>query len=484
MLPVILFVSLFEGALMVARPSWILNKTRSSSSHGLIYSTCVLPGIIQFTTYPTFTSHSIVICALCLTSVYIYHSYWSPRIFLISLLIHLFCPVCGTLTIACLTCCGTLLNIFPRNFSLGEALLISNAFGVILNSIRIVSSSETVTILAFLFVGILVTATVVTPISAHLRDLSKLHKLLISPYYNNPSRSDFPLPSDLSGSSTTFSAFPSELHPKNIKFRNLSILDDARRGWVTCFYITIAFMIFGIITPIVTARSGANPWSWVYFFITTNKLHMWLIAYWLSLIVLSIFFFPKRRSLNLKRKFFHFLATASILPGYLFAPVFTCLAMDVTFSVFILMELIRVGRVPPFGDALHEQLAIFCDQRDEGMILTSHIYLLLGIASPIWLGALERKWVIGISGIATLGIGDTFASIVGSSFGRHRWFQSQKTVEGSLGFFFSSLFVYLILGEALSINLILSVLLTAIIEAVSTQFDNLFIPLVMLFATL
>ena len=42
----------------------------------------------------------------------------------------------------------------------------------------------------------------------------------------------------------------------------------------------------------------------------------------------------------------------------------------------------------------------------------------------------------GLSGIITLGFGDSMASIIGKKIGSYRWPDSNKTLEGSIAFWF------------------------------------------------
>ncbi|KAI9136656.1 hypothetical protein BKA69DRAFT_1033397, partial [Paraphysoderma sedebokerense] len=141
---------------------------------------------------------------------------------------------------------------------------------------------------------------------------------------------------------------------------------------------------------------------------------------------------------------------------------FTHLAFSVALSLFIFTEYLRYFLIPPFGYQLHQSLSKFLDERDTGPAIISHIYLLLGCAVPLWLASFlddgginnsngnEKKGVMvvlpAIAGAVTLGIGDTMASIIGQRYGRIRYPNSKKTVEGTIGFILGSLlFIYTIL---------------------------------------
>jgi dolichol kinase len=45
----------------------------------------------------------------------------------------------------------------------------------------------------------------------------------------------------------------------------------------------------------------------------------------------------------------------------------------------------RISRVAPLGEILHQSLQVFLDEKDTGPVILSHIYLLLGCALPLWL---------------------------------------------------------------------------------------------------
>lgn len=46
-------------------------------------------------------------------------------------------------------------------------------------------------------------------------------------------------------------------------------------------------------------------------------------------------------------------------------------------------------RLWPLGDTLHTHLNRFADSKDEGPLVLTHIYLLLGFALPLWLYPLK-----------------------------------------------------------------------------------------------
>ena len=52
-----------------------------------------------------------------------------------------------------------------------------------------------------------------------------------------------------------------------------------------------------------------------------------------------------------------------------------------TFAV----QSLRVLQIKPFGDGISRCFQVFVDDRDEGKVITTHIYLLVGCSCPLWL---------------------------------------------------------------------------------------------------
>lgn len=95
--------------------------------------------------------------------------------------------------------------------------------------------------------------------------------------------------------------------------------------------------------------------------------------------------------------------------------------------------------------------------------------------------------IADLSGIITVGIGDSFASIIGSRYGRHKFFGAKKSVEGSLALIVSQILVFLFLDYLSLFNLynlnnilfvLVSLLLSSYVEAFTCDNDNLILPIV------
>ncbi len=93
-----------------------------------------------------------------------------------------------------------------------------------------------------------------------------------------------------------------------------------------------------------------------------------------------------------------------------------------------------------------------------------------------------------LSGLMTVGIGDSFASLIGSRFGRTKYPFSKKSLEGTLALICSQLLVFYILSARFELfdlfalpNFLfisISVVASGFVEAFSVDNDNLVLPLV------
>lgn len=68
--------------------------------------------------------------------------------------------------------------------------------------------------------------------------------------------------------------------------------------------------------------------------------------------------------------------------------------------------------IAPLHGELHVYLSSFVDEKDTGVAILAHLYLLSGCALPIWLNGSDV--VSGLSGILVLGISD---AMVGAPVG-------------------------------------------------------------------
>ncbi|KIW42712.1 uncharacterized protein PV06_06232 [Exophiala oligosperma] len=152
-----------------------------------------------------------------------------------------------------------------------------------------------------------------------------------------------------------------------------------------------------------------------------------------------------------RRKVFHGIMVAMLLPTIFVDPCFIALALSLVLAVFLLLDLFRASQLPPISKPLTTFLAPYVDGRDyRGPVIVSHIFLLIGCAIPLWLSLAatprtgEDAWggwdtpvreLSMVSGVVCVGMGDAAASLVGRRYGKTKWYWSGgKSLEGSLAF--------------------------------------------------
>lgn len=132
----------------------------------------------------------------------------------------------------------------------------------------------------------------------------------------------------------------------------------------------------------------------------------------------------------------------------------------------------------------------FRDEKDLGLFTLTHIYLLIGCSTPLWLSSAtshDSKLLLA-SGVVTVGIGDTFASLGGFYWGKHKWPNSSKSYEGTVCSFVSQVVTLVCLQfwfnsasllDHLSILKFIFISLTSsLVETFTVHVDNLILPLV------
>ncbi|XP_013616602.1 PREDICTED: dolichol kinase [Brassica oleracea var. oleracea] len=239
-----------------------------------------------------------------------------------------------------------------------------------------------------------------------------------------------------------------------------------------------------------------HPFLWVLTFVFSEPLkRISLCIYWVLLIVVSVSrFYSISRSSKVERillrKYYHLMAVLMFLPALVLQPKFLDLAFGAALAVFVALEIIRIWRVQPLGEPLHHFMNAFTDHRDSELLIVSHFSLLLGCALPIWMSSgFNDRALSPFSGILSLGIGDTMASMVGHKYGVLRWSKTgKKTVEGTAAGITSVMAVCFVLVPVLASmgyilsqgwwSLLLAVTATGMLEAYTAQLDNAFIPLV------
>ncbi|XP_064609300.1 dolichol kinase-like [Liolophura sinensis] len=271
-------------------------------------------------------------------------------------------------------------------------------------------------------------------------------------------------------------------------------LFSQRPDWLV-FYVIHIFVAAFIIMPFLCQYLEANPFVWLFQYIAHSLKRTLLLSSWflLSVTAAVIVCSPQLSpSSSVTRKWFHVLIVAVYVPGLLLDPSFLTLASVIALAVLVVLEAVRVLCIPPLGCTVDSLFKAFCDDKDKGAVIVSHIYLLVGLSLPLWLTYSSphllqphKPNIALYSGVISVGLGDTAASVGGSVFGKHRWPGSKKTIEGTSIAILSQLSFILCLSyfgmgtpeSVLSVSVI--VISTSVLEGVTSQIDNLILPLFM-----
>ncbi|AFZ79677.1 hypothetical protein BEWA_025260 [Theileria equi strain WA] len=183
------------------------------------------------------------------------------------------------------------------------------------------------------------------------------------------------------------------------------------------------------------------------------------------------------------RKWFHLLLSANALVAFyhgeelLFIIVASVIIVLLTF-----VEVLRANGI--FFAKMTKLYNIFKSEDDDERFEFSHISLFLGIVIPLIYEFIKGEapdWTRAGLGICTVGLGDSFAALVGSRFRSNH--SNRKTIQGSIAYFFSCLTAMLLLSHVQSENTVdygrcvLTSLLTCIVEATVAGCDNVILPL-------
>ncbi|CAG9859146.1 unnamed protein product [Phyllotreta striolata] len=267
------------------------------------------------------------------------------------------------------------------------------------------------------------------------------------------------------------------------------------------FYCVSIIQIFTVIIGPLHVLLETSPVLWIINQMFNDRSTIKLILYWVfctSIAVLAVsnqIFYARKASTG-HRKIFHFLAVIVYVPGLIYRCSFLYLASGVVLGIILALEIIRNLRIPPLGVHLQDGFVVFSDEKDREQLAVTPIYLLTGCSLPMWIhphpcdltDSATFDLLPLLSGLMSIGVGDTMASIVGSNFGRFKWPGSKKTIEGTLACVFSQIgLVYLLLYFNLiqslstydSVKLFAAIGITSLIEAKTSQVDNLVLPLVM-----
>ncbi|KEQ95789.1 hypothetical protein AUEXF2481DRAFT_4744 [Aureobasidium subglaciale EXF-2481] len=181
-----------------------------------------------------------------------------------------------------------------------------------------------------------------------------------------------------------------------------------------------------------------------------------IVAYWAAVLcvgLVAVLRLTPFIEVDTRRKVFHAVMVTMLLPSIFVDPCFCSLALGIVLAIFLVLEIIRAGQVPPLGIAIGRFVAPYVDGRDlRGPMVVSHVFLLIGCAIPLWLSLAgigrtktgrwpgwetenETREVAMVAGVICVGMGDAAASLIGRRFGRCKWpWIGGKSLEGSGAF--------------------------------------------------
>jgi dolichol kinase len=148
---------------------------------------------------------------------------------------------------------------------------------------------------------------------------------------------------------------------------------------------------------------------------------LFLLLYWAVVLILGLVFslLLENRSSTVSRKYFHALALILFTPGIMFyvfnvitkltflQPTVLYLCFGLAVAGFLFIEMLRFGNVWPIGQFIESFLMTFVDEKDSGPLITTHIYLLLGCAIPVWLADRYVVYLTPFAGLLIIGVGDS-----------------------------------------------------------------------------
>ncbi|GAA48993.1 Dolichol kinase [Clonorchis sinensis] len=200
------------------------------------------------------------------------------------------------------------------------------------------------------------------------------------------------------------------------------------------------------------------------------------------------------------RKVFHFNAGLVFALGLQFAPRLLSSCAACLLIAFGLFEWIRRRGPAPVAICFSNLVNPFRDERDSGALVFTPIALLLGLAIPVWwpdpvqpqltvnIGRLCPNLKVSPSmwaGVLSISVGDSMAALFGRPWGRTRWPYSHRTFVGSFASLVSQYVCWLLIAHLHSWPVksgLVPIVLGVLVEAYTEQIDNLVVPLVVMSA--
>ena len=169
------------------------------------------------------------------------------------------------------------------------------------------------------------------------------------------------------------------------------------------------------------------------------------------------------------RKSIHLSNLAVPLFLYIYDKTLTLYILLPLTILFLAIDILRINT--PYIKKLYNTFFKSITRNSESNSLTGASYVF--IASSLIILFFPKS--IAIASLMIMSISDTLAAIIGRMYGSVKI--NQKTLEGSVGFFMSSIFIVLIFSELNIFIATFSVLVATCAELYSPINDNLFVPI-------
>ncbi|KAJ0175232.1 hypothetical protein K1T71_009373 [Dendrolimus kikuchii] len=280
---------------------------------------------------------------------------------------------------------------------------------------------------------------------------------------------------------TTVALIVTALYMLKEKHRNLSTL-----AYIVGFAIVFTLLVLHFLLGASCMLRILN-----YVFMDHNRIN--LLSFWLFLVLIAALVVVLRTSLAVKastvtRKSFHILASCVFLSGILYDVEFMRLAAGGGLGLLVLVEALRKSRIEPISSALQSAFNVYSDEKDVGSFAMTPMYLYAGLACPLVLVPVYKGSELELlSGVLSIGVGDTAASWFGSRYGFNTWPDSSRTMEGTTFNILSQVITVYVLqmfdlvrAKHGLVRASIAALVSGLVEAQTGQVDNLILPLVSL----
>lgn len=247
------------------------------------------------------------------------------------------------------------------------------------------------------------------------------------------------------------------------------------------------------VNHLINLKHNTSPIYWLVNYIFSTHQRISLFSLWLSTLTACVSFSTTWSRMvgttnSLVRKIFHFAIGIVFISGYNQDIDFTRFAAGGMLIIMILLEMIRAWQLKPIGYHLEKVCQALRGKWDNKYLTLSHVYLLVGSFLPLWIlpndSKITNKLLLS-TGLISVGVGDTAAAIVGTFMGKTKFKgKSGKTLEGLIGNIIAMiLFKMIWIGYTDFIedfSFVIATVLTALVEAITDNCDNLILPLVMI----